>query len=66
MAIDIKSGYDFDKAVGRKRCWELVRRDRPTLAIDSLHCTMFSRRQELDNIMYENDREWMQRFEELL
>ena len=41
-------------------------KDKPTLAIGSPPCTMFSRLQELNKLMYKNDREWMQRFEELL
>ena len=65
-SMDIKSGYDFDKAEDRKRCWEAATKDEPKLVIGSPPYTMFSRLQELNKFMYKNDREWMQRFEELL
>ena len=41
-------------------------RDKPTLVIGSPPRTMFPRLQELDKFAYKSDREWMQRFEELL
>ena len=34
-SMDIKSGYDFDTAVDRKRCWESIIRDEPLLIIGS-------------------------------
>ena len=40
-AMDIKSGYDFDLAADRKRCWETIRREEPTLVIGSPPCTLF-------------------------
>ena len=42
-AMDAKSGYDFDLAADRKRCWESIRRDEPTLVIGSPPCTLFAR-----------------------
>ena len=33
LAMDIKSGYDFDNADDRKRFWEAAIRDKPTLVI---------------------------------
>ena len=35
MAMDIKSGYDFDTLADRKRCWESIVRDEPLLVIGS-------------------------------
>ena len=46
--MNIKSGYDFDKAEDRKRCWEAVAKDEPILVIGSPPCTMFFRLQELN------------------
>ena len=41
-SMDIKSGYDFDTAVDRKRSWESIICDEPLLIIGSPPCTMFS------------------------
>ena len=62
----IWSGYDFDKAEDRRRCWEAVIKDERMLVIGPPPCTMFSRLQELNKFVYKNNGEWMQRFEELL
>ena len=59
LAMDIKSGYDCDRADDRKRGWGVVMRDKPTLVIGSPPCTMFFRFQELNQFMYNSDREWM-------
>ena len=64
MAMDLKSGYDFDKSSDRARCWEAVKRDKPMLVIGSPPCTYFSRLQELNKHMYRNDEAWMSKFEE--
>ena len=66
MAMDIKSGFDFDKSSDRAKCWEAVKRDKPTLVIGSPPCTLFSRLQELNKYMYRTDRIWMAKYEELL
>ena len=39
-SMDIKSGYDLDKAEDRKRCWEAVMKDKPMLVIGLLPCTI--------------------------
>jgi hypothetical protein len=62
-SMDIKGGYDFDTAVDRKRCWDAIIRDEPTLVIGSPPCTMFSRLQELNKYMYRNDKLWMEKFQ---
>ena len=59
-------GLDQGSSMDIKRCWEAVIKDEPMLVIGSPPCTMFARLQELNKLMYKNDREWMQRFEELL
>ena len=66
MAMDIKSGYDFDKTSDRKRCWEAVLKDKPTLIIGSPPCTLFFRLQELSKHMYRDNHSWMAKYEELL
>lgn len=47
LAMDIKSGYDFDLAADRARCWAAIEREKPMLVIGSPPCTLFSRLQEL-------------------
>ena len=64
MAMDIKSGYDFDLAIDRARCWETIKRDKPLLVIGSPPCTLFSRLQELNKFMYKDSKEWMAKFQE--
>ena len=62
-SMDIKSGYDFDNAADRRRCWESIERDEPLLIIGSPPCTMFSRLQELNKFMYRNSAVWMEKFQ---
>ena len=62
-SMDIKSGFDFDTAADRKRCWDSVIRDEPTLVIGSPPCTMFSRLQELNKHMYRDSKVWMEKFQ---
>ena len=64
MAMDIKSGFDFDLAVDRARCWETIKRDKPLLVIGSPPCTLFSRLQELNKFMYKDSAVWMAKFQE--
>ena len=59
--MDIKSEYDFDTAVDRKKCWVSIIRDESTLVIGSQPCTMFSRLQELNKYMYRDDKMWMEK-----
>ena len=35
MAMDLKSGYDFDRISDCRKCWEAIKRDKPTLVIGS-------------------------------
>ena len=65
-AMDILSGYDCDKAEDRKRCWEAEIQDERIRVIVSPPCTVFSRLQQLNKFMYNKDREWMGRIEDLL
>ena len=60
-SMDIKSGYDFGTAVDRRKCWDSIIRDEPTLVIGSPPCTMSSRRQELNKFMYRDDKIWMEK-----
>ena len=58
--MDIKSGYDLKTSVGRKKCWDSIIRDEPTLVIGSPPCTMFFRLQEFSKYMYRDDKIWME------
>jgi hypothetical protein len=63
QAMDIKNGFDFDLAADRKKAWEHVMKDEPTLVIGSPPCTYFSRLQELNKHMYKDSKAWMDKFE---
>ena len=41
-ALDLITGYNFNKAEDRARAWEIIQRDQPALVIGSPECTMFS------------------------
>ena len=56
MLMDTKSGYDFDNNKDRDRCWETIERDKPTMAIGSPHCALFSRLKELNKFIYKDHR----------
>ena len=58
--MDIKSGYDFDLAADRARCWAEIEKEQPTLIIGSPPCTLFSRLQELNKFMYRDSKVWME------
>ncbi len=64
LSMDIKSGYDFDSKKDRDRCWEALEHDKLTLVIGSPPCTLFSRLQELNKLMYKDGRLWMLKFQE--
>ena len=51
MSMDIKSGFDFDKKSDRDRCWDAIKKDKPSLVIGSPPCTLFSKLQELNKFM---------------
>ena len=63
-AMDIKSGYDFDIAADRARCWDKIMEEKPMLVIGSPPCTLFSRLQELNKFMYSDNKLWMEKFQE--
>ena len=42
QAMDIKNRFDFDLAADRKKAWDSILRDKPTLVIGSPACTFFS------------------------
>ena len=54
--MDIKSGYDFDLAANRARCWAKIEKEQPTLIIGSQPCTLLSRLQELNKFMYRDSK----------
>ena len=45
QALDLKNGYNFDLTADRKKAWDFIIRDEPTLIIGSPPCTFFSRLQ---------------------
>ena len=51
QAMDIKNGFDFDLAVDRKKVWDSILKDKPTLVMGSPLCTFLSRLQELNKHM---------------
>ena len=61
-SMDIKSAYDFDTAVDRRKCCDSIIDDEPTLVIGSPLCNMFSRLQELSKYMHRDDKIWMEKF----
>ena len=64
MGMDLKSGFDFDLASDRARCWATVKKDKPMLVIGSPPCTLFSQLQELNKHMYRDSLVWMEKFRE--
>ena len=66
MSMDItgKSGYDFDNKKDRNRCWEAIERDKPTVAIGSPPCTLFSKLQGFNKFVYKDHQMWMLKFQE--
>ena len=64
QAMDLKNGYNFDLTADRKKAWESIIRDEPTLVIGSPPCTFFSRLQELNKHMYKDNEAWMAKFNE--
>ena len=64
MSMDIKSRFDFDRKADRDRCWDAIKRDKPSLVIGSPPCTLFSKLQELNKFMYKDDRTWLLKFQE--
>ena len=66
MAMDIKSGYDFDLAAGLARRGVVIKRVKPTLVIGSPPCTLFSRLQQLNKHMYQDSKTWLAKFQECM
>ena len=50
LSIDLKSDYDFYDKRDRDRCWETIKRDKPSIVIGSPPCTLLSKLQELNKI----------------
>ena len=59
LSMNIKSGYDFDDKKDRDRCWEAIKRDKPSIVIGSPPCTLFSKLQELNKFMHKDNKTWM-------
>ena len=64
LAMDINSGYNFDLAAERAKCWAAIEKEKPPRVIGSPPCTLFSRLQELNKHMYKDSRGWMMKFQE--
>ena len=64
MAMDLKSGYDFDLAKDQAKCWAEIQNNERLLVIGSPSCTLFSRLQEFNKHMYSNSQTWMAKFHE--
>ena len=63
QSMDIKNGFDFDLSADRKKDWNHVVNDKPSLVIGSPPCTYFSRLHELNKHMYRDSKVWMDKFE---
>ena len=63
QAMDLKNGFDFDRAADRNKAWKSIIADKPKLVIGSPPCTFFSKLQELNKYMYRDDKEWMAKFQ---
>ena len=46
-ALDLITGFDFNKKEDRDRAWEIVKRDEPMLVVGSPECKMFSSLQNM-------------------
>ena len=66
MAMDLKSGYDFDKEEDRNKAWAMLEEDKPMLVIGSPPCTFFSTLQYLNMHLHKDDVEWTRKFKENL
>ena len=53
QAMDIKNGFGFDLAADRKKAWDSILRDEPTLAIGSPPCTFSPHCKSLTNTCIE-------------
>ena len=47
-AMDLMTGYDFDKEEDRIRAWNIIEKDKPMLLVGSPECRMFSTLQNLN------------------
>ena len=61
-ALDLKSGFDFDKAEDRKKAWDMILSDQPMLIIGSPPCTFFSTLPYLNLHLHRDDPEWLGKF----
>ena len=61
-ALDLTNGYDFDLEADRKRCWKIVKEDKPYMLIGSPPCTLFSLLLELTKARFKDDPVWMAKF----
>ena len=54
-AMDLATGWDFDRASDRARAAEVVMKEKPKLLIGSPPCTFFSQLQELNKARYKDN-----------
>ena len=57
-AMDLLTGWDFNKRADRKRAQEYIAKYRPKLIIGSPSCTAFSQLQNLNPDSGERQRKW--------
>ena len=41
-ALDLVTGFDFNKEADRRMAWDIINKDKPELIIGSPECTMYS------------------------
>ena len=54
-ALDLITGYDFNKKEDKERAWDIIKRDEPMLVVGSPECKMFSALQNLTK--WNNDKQ---------
>ena len=63
VSLDLKNGWDFDKAADRREAVRKVLEDKPSLLIGSPPCTWFSMLQELNIAKYRDNPEWQAKYQ---
>ena len=57
-AMDLMTGYDFDKEEDRQRAWKILEKDKPMLLVGSPECRMFSTLQNMNRWTNKKQKEY--------
>ena len=58
-AMDLMTGWDFDRKAHRDAAIELIRRTKPKLVIGSPDCTMYSSLQHMNSRSADRQKKWI-------